>query len=92
VLGEVAWAAIRARGVSFEARFRRPARRRGKQKALVAVMHHVLTVVYHALRDRAPYAEVGPGSVARQAPQRGAHRHGAQLERLGYRVTFSPAA
>ena len=92
VLGEVAWAAIRTRGTSFGARFRRLARRRGKQKALVAVMHHMLTVVYHVLRDRVPYAELGPDYVARQDPQRAAHRHVAQLERLGYRVTLSPVA
>ena len=90
VLGEVAWAAIRTRGTSFGARFRRLARRQGKPKALVAVMHNVLTVVYHVLRDRAPYAELGPDYVARQDPQRAAHRHVAQLERLGYRVTLSP--
>ncbi len=92
VLGEIAWAAIRTRGTSFGARFRRLARRQGKPKALVAVMHNVLTVVYHVLRDRAPYAELGPDYVTRQDPQRAAHRHVAQLERLGYRVTLSPAA
>ena len=92
LLGEVAWAASRTRGTSFGARFRRLARRQGKPKALVAVMHNVLTVVYHVLRDRAPYAELGPDYVARQDPQRAAHRHVAQLERLGYRVTLSPVA
>ena len=92
VLGEVAWAAIRTRGTSFGARFRRLARRRGKQKALVAVMHDVLTGVDHVLRDRVPYAELGPDYVARQDPQRAARRHVQQLERLGYRVALSPVA
>jgi hypothetical protein len=92
VLGEVAWAALRTGGTSFGARYRRLARRQGKPKALVAVMHSVLTVVYHVLRDRAPYAELGPDYFARQDPQRAARRHVAQLERLGYRVALIPAA
>jgi len=58
----------------------------------VAVRHTGLTVVDHVLRDRASSAELGPDDVARQDPPRAAHRHVAQLERLGYRVTLSPAA
>jgi len=82
----------RLAGAASISDLRRLARRRGKQKALVAVMHNVLTVVYHVLRDRAPYAELGPDYVAPQDPQRAAHRHVAQLERLGYCVTLGPAA
>src|SRR5262249_6130634 len=59
VWGEVAWAAIRTRGTSFGARFRRLARRHGVQKAVVAVMHHLLTVVYAVLTDGTPYHELG---------------------------------
>jgi transposase len=92
VLGEVAWAARRPGGASFGARFRRRARRLGKPPALVAVMHNGLTVVDHVLRDRAPYAELGPDPFARQDPQRAARRHVAQLERLGSRVALTPAA
>jgi transposase len=45
LLGEVAWAAIRQKNTSFGARFRRLARRQNKQKAMVAVMHHLVMVV-----------------------------------------------
>ena len=44
----------------------------------------------HVLRERTPYAELGPDYFSRQDPQRAAHRHVAQLERLGYRVALSP--
>jgi transposase len=45
VLGQVAWAAIRTKETSFGARYRRLARRQGKQKAVVAVMHNLLVVI-----------------------------------------------
>jgi transposase len=45
ILGQVAWAAVHTKGTSFRARFRRIARRQGKQKALVAVMHNLLLVI-----------------------------------------------
>jgi transposase len=92
VLGEIAWAAIRTRGTSFGARFRRLARRHGVQKAVVAVMHTLLTVIYTVLTDGTPYRELGADYLARQDPQRAARRHVQQLERLGYRVTLMPAA
>jgi transposase len=92
VLGEIAWAAIRTRGSSFGARFRRLARRQGKPKALVAVMHNLLTVIYAVVRDGTPYHELGPDYFITQDPERAARRHVAQLERLGYRVALSPAA
>ena len=92
VLGEVAWAAIRTQGTSFGARFRRLARRQGVQKAVVAVMHHLLVVIHAVLTDREPYRELGPDYFARPDPQRAARRHVQQLERLGYHVALTPAA
>jgi transposase len=65
-------------------RFRRPARRLGKPKALVAVTHTLLTVIYAVVRDGAPYQELGPDDVVPQDPERAARRHVAQLERLGH--------
>jgi hypothetical protein len=62
------------------------------QKAVVAVMHNLLTVIYTVLTDGTPYRELGADYLARQDPQRAARRHVQQLERLGYRVALSPAA
>ena len=44
------------------ARYRRLARRRGKQKAIVATGNSVLTVVYYLLSDpAATFCDLGPG-------------------------------
>ena len=38
---------------------RRVRARRGHQKAIMALAHHMLTVIYHMLRDHQPYREPG---------------------------------
>ena len=91
ILAQVAWAAIRSKGSSFGTRFRRIARRQGKQKALVAVMHNLLTVIYALLRNQVPYAELGVDYYHPQDPARRARAHVRQLEQLGFSVTLAPA-
>ncbi len=55
VLAEVAWAISHTKDNSLSAQYHRIARRRGKQKAIVAVSHSILVIVYHILRDKKPY-------------------------------------
>ena len=59
IMGEVAWASIRKRATYFYAQFNRVARRRGRNKAAVAVAHSLLVVVYHVLKTGKPYLELG---------------------------------
>ena len=60
-LGRIAFVNSRA-DTFLGARYRRLARRRGKQKALVATGNSVLTVVYHLLLDPdARFCDLGPG-------------------------------
>jgi len=92
ILGQVAWAAVRERGSSFGARYRRLCRRQGEQKAIVAVMHNLLRVIYHVLRDRAPYQELGADYYQPSDPARATQRLVKGLERLGYAVTLAPTA
>ena len=90
ILGQVAWAAIRKKGSSFGARYRRIAKRQGKQKALVAVMHSLLRVIYAVLRDGVPYQELGPEYYQPQDAARRARAAVRQLEQLGYTVVAPP--
>lgn len=90
VLGEVAWAAVRQKGTSFGARYWRIARRQGQQKALVAVMHSLVRVIYHVLHDQVPYHELGPDYYRPVDPQRVQRRLVTRLEELGYTVTLTP--
>jgi transposase len=60
-LGRIAF--VNSRGDTFlGARYRRLARRRGKQKAVVATGNSVLTVLYHLLSDPdVRFCDLGPG-------------------------------
>ena len=60
-LGRIAFAHSRS-DTFLGARYRRLARRRGKQKAIVATGNSALTVIYHLLCDPdARFCDLGPG-------------------------------
>jgi transposase len=102
VLGEVAWAISHPAGTYRSAQFHRRARRRGKQKAVLAVAHSVLVILSHLLRDHRPYTDRGADDFAHldRAHLDRAHLDRAhlerrsvhQLERLGSAVTLTPSA
>lgn len=92
VLGEVAWAAARTKATYFHAQYQRIARRRGKQKAIVAVAHSILTVIYCMLRDGVPYREMGAGYFETLDTVRIERHHVHRLEQLGYTVILQPKA
>lgn len=91
-LGEVAWAAARTKATYFHAQYQRIARRRGKQKAIVAVAHSILTVIYCMLRDGVPYREMGAGYFETLDTVRIERHHVHRLEQLGYTVILQPKA
>jgi transposase len=49
VLSEIAHVAAKAKDTYLAAQYRRIAGRRGKKRALVAVAHTVLVIIYHML-------------------------------------------
>jgi hypothetical protein len=92
IMGEVAWASIRTKASYFPAQYHRLARRRGREKALIAVAHSLLVVIYHVLVTRRPYAELGSDYFDRQDAARVERHHVRRLEQLGYTVTLKPMA
>jgi transposase len=93
VLGEAAVAASKTNTFLGE-RYRRIARRRGKQRAIVAVGRSILVIVWHLLSDPTlRFQDLGAGFYdTRIDPERAKRNHIRQLEALGYRVTLEPAA
>jgi transposase len=89
---EAAAGASRAKNSALQARFRRVLRHRGPKKAVVALAHTLLRIVYHVLADGTTYRELGGDYYDRQHGQRAARRAIRLLERQGYRVTLQPAA
>jgi len=88
ILCQAAWAATRKKGSYLGAFYRRIRARRGHQKAIMALAHHMLTVIYHMLRDNQPYREPGASFYEDKRKPEITRRMVKRLERLGYQVTL----
>jgi transposase len=81
-LGEAAISAARTK-TFLGSRYHRLTRRRGKQRALVAVGNSILTIAWHLLSNPdAHFTDLGPDWHDRLAPQRRKRQLIAELERL----------
>jgi transposase len=77
------------------AQYRRLAGRRGKKRALVALGHTILVIIYHLLKDRTTYRELGGDYFDRLDTERLTRTLVRRLERLGHKVILGekePAA
>jgi transposase len=92
VLVQSAWPASRAKGTYLSAQFRRLSGRRGKKRAAVAVGHTLLVVVFHLLKGRTTYQELGADYFDRLDQDRVTRGLVRRLEGLGLKVTLKPAA
>jgi len=69
--------------------YRRLARRRGKKKALIAVAHTLLTMIYQVLKKGEPYQELGADYFDRLDPEGLTKQLVKRLEKLGHKVTLA---
>ncbi len=95
-LCEAAWSAARTKDTYLQAQFRRFCRRFGKKgesKAIFAVAHTLIVIIWHVLHDEVDYQELGADWFERRADTEAhARRLVRQLEHLGHKVTIEPAA
>ena len=91
-LTEAAWAAGRCKQGYLAAQFRRLAARRGKKRAVVAVAHSLIVIVYHMLRDGTEYQDLGTSYFDERDRTAIQHRAVGRLEALGFRVHLEPLA
>jgi transposase len=89
-LVQAAWSASRARGTYLAAFYRRLAARRGRKRALVALGHTLLGIVYPLLRDGTDYADLGGDYFERRDRERLTRRLVRRLEGLGHKVVLEP--
>src|SRR4051794_7936106 len=92
VLGEAAIGAARTDTFLGE-RYRRIARRRGKNRAIVAVGRSILVIIWALLSDdQAQFGDLGADYYASRAnAERKVRQHVRELQDLGYSVTLNPA-
>jgi hypothetical protein len=92
ILVEIAHGAAKTKNTYLAAQYKRIAARRGKKRALIAVGHTVLTIVYTMLTRQQPYQDLGAAYFDQQDQQRVERRLVHRLERLGYQVSLQPRA
>jgi transposase len=89
-LTEAAWAASRCRDGYLPAQYRRLKVRRGRKRAIVAVAHSLVTIVYHMLAEGTEYRDLGGQYFDEREKDRREQRAVATLRGLGYTVTKDP--
>ena len=89
ILFEVSWAIAHTKDNYLSAFYHRMARRHGKHKAIAALAHKVLVVIYHILRTKKPYTDLGADYFDQRDRKRIELHHVHRLEQLGYTVTLS---
>jgi transposase len=89
---ESARAAARTKGSYFGAQYRQIARRRGPNKAAIAVAHSLLDVIWHILTTGEVFTDLGEDYfTSRQDKEHQARRLIGQLEKLGFTVQLTDA-
>jgi transposase len=93
---EAAWAAAHGKDTYLAAQFRRFKRRfgtKGETKAIFALAHTMIVIVWHVLANDTTYEELGADYFERRTDTEARQRHLVrQLEAFGHTVTLSPAA
>ncbi len=91
-LVQAAHAAVKVKDSHLAAVYHRLVVKRGKQKAIIAVAHRLLVAIYHMLKNREPYREIGTAPPSEPAKRKLAERLQRRIEKLGYTVALAPAA
>jgi transposase len=88
VLTQAAHGAAATKNTYLGALYRRLAPRRGTRKALVAVGHAILVIVYHVLKRGEPYQDLGANYFDERDQKNVQRRLVRRLEQLGYKVNL----
>ena len=89
---EAANAAARSKRTFLGAYYQRLRKRMGHKKAIVALAHRLLVLIYALLKHQHPYQERGPDFAEEKAVEATKRWALRRLEQLGYQVTLQPAA
>jgi transposase len=89
-LVQAAWAASHTKKSYLGVQYRRLAARRGKKRAVVAVAHSLLTIMYHVLRTGQAYQDLGADYFDRRQEDQLTRHLVKRLESLGHKVTLEP--
>jgi len=90
LLAQAAWAAVRTKGSYFQELFRRWVPRMGVKKAIWAIAHRLVCIIWCILHRGDTYVERGTLALDEAGRQRKKKRLVQGLRQLGYEVTLNP--
>lgn len=82
---------MRKKDIYYGAQYRRIAVRHGKKGALVAVAHSMAIAIYHMLKSKTAYQELGANFFDTINPIKALNRLTKRIESLGYHVSVTVA-
>ena len=86
ILVQSAWAASRTENTYLGAKYNSLVDRRGKKRALIAVAHKILQIVYFIIKDKQPYKELGGNYLELRKETTIVKGLTKRLRKLGYKV------
>ena len=91
MLVQCAKSASRSKSSYFSAQYQRIAARRGKNRAAMAVAHSMLVAIYHILKDKVPFRDLGPDYFDAFHREHKIRSYLKRLQALGWDPDISPA-
>jgi transposase len=91
-LTQAAWGASRRKGTYLASQYDRLKARLGQKRAIVAIAHKMLGIVYEMLTKREAYREIDVAQIARRSVEHERARLIKKLQALGVSVTVEEAA
>jgi transposase len=89
MLVQAAWAASRTKGTYLGAKYRKMASRMSKKKALIALAHTMLVSIYHMIKKKEPYKELGSDYLENLNKDKTIKNLKKRIEAFGYKVDLS---
>jgi transposase len=89
-LVEAAWGATRTRDTYLAAQYHRLAARRGAKRAIMAVAHSILVIVYSLLKNGEVYRELGGNYFDERTRSATIRRAVRRIQGLGFQVELQP--
>lgn len=88
-LVQAARGAVRTSGTYLNAQYHRLAARRGDKRAIIAVAHSILVIIYNMLRNKTTYQDMGTEYFDKRDSQAIIRRTIRRFERMGFDVTIA---
>ena len=86
MLIECAWCAVRQKDTYLRAKFYQLSSRMGSKKALVAIAHKMLIAIWHILKNKVSYKDLGADYLNQGRKDKIVRHYIKKLQQMGYEL------